>query len=404
MASQPNLVQATSDPVPPPLPELTEPFDDMHDDSKEPSSPLPGHACDDIVARFDVADGEATKFRRRYRSFAFSAAFLGMVAVIMAIFELHQEVRWTLFNIFEFSVAVAAVVCWVLMSQRKYRWLAHRHRAERYRQSKFRLLLTATDWAISGPKAAEEWIPPSWLNDELVKIAALRTRKSLEEVINGAALHGPFEVSGKRLQRRTVRQIVEYYLTRRLNPQMAYLANRAQISALLDLLLRLLACLFSISVIAAGAHAFVVVVVHARGWESARAQHRLIATIEISALILAVTLPVMAAWVRTMRASFEFSRNKSRFSAAQGALFRLQYRLVHAGFTSLPVASPSRSTPGAPVVEIDRSVPVQPGVLNSDEDWVDAEKVLQELHWCEHILATEHIEWLRLMMETELFG
>jgi hypothetical protein len=52
--------------------------------------------------------------------------------------------------------------------------------------------------------------------------------------------------------------------------------------------------------------------------------------------------------------------------------------------------------------------PLPPPWTNSslplDQHPVDAEKVLQELHWCEHILATEHVEWLRLMMETELFG
>jgi hypothetical protein len=28
----------------------------------------------------------------------------------------------------------------------------------------------------------------------------------------------------------------------------------------------------------------------------------------------------------------------------------------------------------------------------------------RDLSWCEHILETEHREWLRLMYETEWFG
>jgi hypothetical protein len=404
MKSQTNLAEKISEPVPRSYPVLTEPFDDMHDDPREPSSPLPAHSCDDIIARFDVADGEARKFRRYYRDLASWAAFLGMVAVILAILELHWELHWSV-NVGEFAAAAAAVLCWVYMSRHKYRWLAQRHQAERYRQAKFKLLLSTDDWATPNHKASDEWISPSWLTSELGKIAGLHTRKSLKRVINRPALHGPFEISGKKLQRKTVRQIVEYYLTRRLNPQMAYLANRAQINELLDFLLLLLAYLFSISVVAAAVHAFVAVFLLPHAPAGTGQPHPVRVAVEISALMLAASLPVMATLVHTLRAAFEFSRNKSRFSAAQGALFDLQYGLIHAGLTSLPVASFPDSTTHEPVIEIDRSFPLQPGGdLSSDEDPIDAEKVLQELHWCEHILATEHIEWLRLMMETELFG
>ena len=34
----------------------------------------------------------------------------------------------------------------------------------------------------------------------------------------------------------------------------------------------------------------------------------------------------------------------------------------------------------------------------------DAHAVVRDLWWCEHILKSEQLEWLRLMYETEWFG
>jgi hypothetical protein len=43
--------------------------------------------------------------------------------------------------------------------------------------------------------------------------------------------------------------------------------------------------------------------------------------------------------------------------------------------------------------------PAQP-----DDEEIDAYAILRDLSCCEHILETEHREWLRLMYEAEWFG
>jgi len=388
----------------------TEPFDDMHDDPRGPQSPLPADSVDEIISRFDAADGKARASRTSYQIFAFAAAVLGAAAVISAVLEIYGEssasassaaVEFSKLTVVEFLAAIATVACWVIMRRRKYEWLAQRHQAERYRQEKYKLLLCPEDW-IDPPQA---WVTPDWLSTDLKEIAALQTRASLEGVIKNEPPHGPFEIKTRILPRGSLRHLVEYYLAKRLNPQIAYLANRVQGNEYKDLFLLVLAWLFSISVVAAAIHGLLHLNFYffsLRGW-SPPARWK---TFEIVALLAAVILPVMAATIRSLRAAFEFSRNKSRFSAAQAALFDLQYRLVDAGFTSVPVTSLPGSATSVPApIEITRGSPAQSRANSSmDEDRIDADNVLQALHWCEHILATEHIEWLRLMMETELFG
>ncbi len=42
--------------------------------------------------------------------------------------------------------------------------------------------------------------------------------------------------------------------------------------------------------------------------------------------------------------------------------------------------------------------------VERDVEETDAYPILRDLSWCEHILESEHREWLRLMFETEWFG
>jgi hypothetical protein len=103
---------------------------------------------------------------------------------------------------------------------------------------------------------------------------------------------------------------------------------------------------------------------------------------------VAALLPAAAAGVRTWRSAFEFSRNKGRFEAAHQALRDLERRLVEEGFAA---SEKPRGQPSNPA-------------LDKDEEETDAYPILRDLSWCEHILESEHREWLRLMYETEWFG
>jgi len=104
--------------------------------------------------------------------------------------------------------------------------------------------------------------------------------------------------------------------------------------------------------------------------------------------LLAALLPAAAAGVRTWRSAFEFSRNKGRFEAAHQALQDLERRLVDEGFAASGKPTGQASAPGE----------------GKDVEETDAYPILRDLSWCEHILESEHREWLRLMFETEWFG
>ena len=123
----------------------------------------------------------------------------------------------------------------------------------------------------------------------------------------------------------------------------------------------------------------------------------------------AASLPVLAAGVRTWRAAFEFSRNKSRFQAAHRALAELEERIIHDGVDAFGAVQSS------PVLQVtmrreetigasQTSLSVEQGRANTPGALVDAYPMVRDLWWCEHILESEHREWLRLMYETEWFG
>jgi len=139
--------------------------------------------------------------------------------------------------------------------------------------------------------------------------------------------------------------------------------------------------------------------------------------------LLAALLPAAAAGMRTWRSAFEFSRNKGRFEAAHHALRDLETRLVNEGFSAVEAERTASPRPADRRVsegekqgltdlpfhefrmrtEDDAPRSNHPPAQLDDED-IDAYAILRDLSWCEHILETEHREWLRLMYETEWFG
>ena len=90
----------------------------------------------------------------------------------------------------------------------------------------------------------------------------------------------------------------------------------------------------------------------------------------------AASLPVAAAIIRTLRSAFEFSRNRSRFQAAEDALHVLDDRLTHR------LIWDDSHLPSADLTSV----------------------MLRDLARCEVHLRNEHQEWLRLMLEAEWFA
>jgi hypothetical protein len=345
----------------------SESFDDMHDSPAETGrfTSLPLDTCRSITARFVAKDKDALNFQENHVWLTRGAASFGTLAVLAAIVGLsglwvtEKQVASVELAVVGLAFAFAA---YGLATSQKYEWLAQRHQAELCRQLKFRFLIRPAAWADA-----------DWLAQEKQNIETYSNKAALERAIEDALPHGPFSIAEQQLPRQTFEHLVEYYISKRLTPQMEYLANRAQRNEYKDRVLSLLpAILFFASVAAAAAHFGLSycagdMVPREFSWA-------------VLAALLAACLPVIAAWVRTVRAAFEFSRNKSRFTAAHRALSDLEDLIVRDSMDT--VSAPSNPAGGD----------------------VDPRTVLRELWWCEQIFATEHREWLRLMVETEWYG
>lgn len=340
---------------------------DMYDTQDERGiyKDLPLRACDGWVVTYKNVDKLALEFQRSHFFHAWTAAGLGMLAVISAILEMVWPEPWIVFVEFGLVLFAGAAAWHGSYGKTKEKWLAYRHQAELYRQLKFKLLIH--------PKV---WTDADWGKRELDRIAEIHPTESLEEEIEGPPPHGYLEVEEQALDWPTTRHLVEYYVAKRLNPQMEYLANRAQRNEYKDFFLRWANFLFFISVVAAGAHAVFYIL---KSWGILSAHNRVLLSGEAALLIAAACLPVIVAGTRTLRAAFEFSRNKSRFKSAYAALKKVEMALLHDALAGFPAGDAKEVA--------DQSL-----------------KVLRQMWWAEYILCNEHHEWLRLMVETEWYG
>ncbi len=374
-------------PIAPPATRGADSFDDMHDSPEElaryPLLATPLEACLKIGEAFDRADARAVKFQRAHRWLTHGAALFATVAVATAIVALDYypigveaqplAPAWLpsrhSMNLIEiwFAGAAIAVVLAGYFTHFKEKWLLSRHQAESYRLLRYRFLIHPTIWR-NGEKDSQDWIEPRLHSIEHANLAA---------AVREAAPHGPFEGVRSQLPRGILRQLTEYYLSRRLNPQKEYLANRTQRNEISDWIRVYLPWFFFLSIVAVFCKSFV----GSAHWEGLLA-------------LLAALLPAAAAGVRTWRGAFEFSRNKGRFEASHHALRDLERRLVNEGFSAFGGNGDAGKS----------GEPLSHQKLPRDDEETDAYAILRDLSWCEHILETEHREWLRLMFETEWFG
>lgn len=280
---------------------------------------------------------------------------------------------------------IVAVACWLIGRARaeKDQWLAFRHEAEAYRLVKFEFLFAVHLW--TGREELRQK-----LESKKIPLQYDTSRKGnrfsnyLSDAICTLA-HGPFPVTTSLPPSTIMGTVVDYYLMKRLRPQMAYLENRTKRNESVDVIWRhLLDRLFLYSVGAAIIHLIFTILKIEWVREKLKgiaplfadqSKVDLIGDAAIFFALLAALFPVFSAGIRVWRGAYEFARNSSRYSAAHFALQQLEKKL--------------RADAG--------SAP------RGDHQEMDVSAVLQELHWCEHILSTEHIEWLRLMVEAEWY-
>lgn len=355
---------------------------ELQDDLRDPryqQLPLPECRSAGLTKTFQEYDHSAITYRKWHRWAALIAVIGGTLAVLAAIAELAAKALCASAAVlFWIELGEGVLGCLALVSvglgyafQFKRKWLAERHRASRCAQLKFEFLMQPGRWMSSG--AAEHY-----LRGELKKIRRLQDKTMVRQVVDGplphsAGIQADYDLL---LPRETLRQLIEYYLERRLLPQKKYLGGGVDRNRDIGHWLHQLSWAFFFS-------SAVFVLLHfASRWPPilSRLPHALQSeSFTALAALVAIALPVLAILPRALNAAFEYSRNSRRFQAAEAALKDMEDILVH------------------------DLLPQFVGQSGGDERPVRAAPVLRQLWWCEHVLVGERIEWLSLMYETEWY-
>jgi len=378
--------------VPKPAPDC-----ELKDDLNDPRyRQLPLRECEvaGLTSKFHECDQAAVTNRNWHRGIAMVAIVGGILAVVFAIAWLAAEVHQGRF-VFTQETLLRGEACFVVLAGLaillgyvlafKTRWLAQRHRASLCAHLKFEFLMQPDRWQSSG--AAEQY-----LRTELTNRLAPEYKRLVNDAVNGPLPHGGMHAAENlMLTRESRRQLIEYYLERRLRPQRQYLGGSIAHAKTTDRILGfLMHLLFVLSLVAVGlhllAHHFSVpaagppwladlfsVVAGRLPWLKDSCNLRTLATFAVFA---AASLPVLSLLFRAWRSAFEYSRNRRRFHAADLALADKEDTLLH-GLLAQHVGSEPGELPAAPV--------------------------LRELWWCEHVLTAEHLEWLSLMHKAEWY-
>ena len=348
--------------IPPDMPPSE---NDMIDSAAEIAfwTPLPVAACAPINEQFTVADREALRNQRWHRVFTLAATLSGGGgALLIGVWNLDFGIPHANPAAIELALVLLLVVSIGIgiWQQRKNRWLLNRHKAELLRLLKFEFLTTPSVWHGCDANGTE------WIAGKIRGVDAIGDRGALQEAVASARISEEIPLPPD-IPTPTLLRLVEYYLSKRLNPQKEYLANRAQRNAFWDGALQrnINTMMFFASVAAIAAEAVFTL----------RSATESPTTIILTTLG-AASAPVIASMNRTLRSAFEFSRNRSRFLAAHDALSKLEQRLTH------------------------QLLWPRTAELTSDAKAT----VLREFERCETQLRTEHNEWLRLMLEAEWFG
>ena len=298
-----------------------------------------------VTAAYLPTNAAALRHQKPHRLISYIVGGFGTLVVLFAVLQLSGLIPLAWLSSGELIAALVAVasVTLGLLAAHQSSWLLERHKAERCRLLKFKLLSDPDYWSGDPDEraAAEQRI-----RAELAQIEPLDAKTLGEWVEQDTIPDPPLDLERGGPLTETLRSLVGYYGAKRLGVQIRYFTNRAGQNHFLDRISRPFSpVLFFLSVAAAGGHFLY-------DWLTGGHGNHLIST---GLILLAAALPVIGGGVRTIRGAHEFARNRSRFRAKEVALTHLAQRL--------------RSE-------------------------TDPARIFADLWCCEQILESEHREWL----------
>jgi len=368
--------------------------DDMHDASEEMAQwkPLAAalQSCQDVVEpAYRAADRTAMHFQRQHQLITISAAVAGTVAVLFAILQLPSIIRGFVVS-FPIAEGITAAIAFVavllgIFTLRRVGWMFLRHKAERFKFLKFRFLIDPRLW---GADADERERTAQWLKYSADKITELTNEELETWAEHGILPEEPASLEGNQADAYTLYKLVDYYLTKRCRSQLKYFKRKAQQFSSRDRYIKALPrLLFFGSIFAALMHfSLDLFETHLQPHGEAAAQSAEVTaqavptiSLTVALILVAASLPVIGAGVRTFRSANQLARNTSRYKAAFEAI-------------------------KLPAERLERDAQRLYGLYAEGHTTVDAHDVFRDMWRCEQILEAEHREWLRLMMEAEWFG
>jgi hypothetical protein len=322
--------------------------------------------ADAVAAPLAEAERLANRYQWLYRWCAVTASLLGAAGLLLAVGTLVWESgesnrivsgpllsnRTLLIAEVVLAVSALAVVLFGLFADVKGGWLRERNKAERLKLLRSRYLIDPTRWTDADGRfqteladiRAESPDVTNWVKQQPVPVFAASS-------VDDAQL---------------LERLLRYYLTERLEGQIAFFRSRAQaFERRLAWVRPFPVLLFYLS--------FVGVAVDATLQAVAGDSPQVKTAIALLAAA-ALGLPVVSAAMRTIVLSRELARNSSRYAAKLHALTHLNVQLNVA------------------LKEIQSGVTPDRGAA-----------ILRDLSCCEYLLESDHREWIRLMVEAEWY-
>jgi len=320
-----------------------------------------------IEGGYEDADNEANHCEQQHRNLTIVVAVAGSAAVIAGIFRSFTPML-LLGGVVEL-IAISALTAGI-WSRRQPAWFLARHRAERCRFLKFRFIVDPALWTGIHTQRAERI---DKLPSEMEEIRQLDLPELQTWAEKGMLPHSPVRGASYTAAADDLRQLIDYYVRKRLCNQMNWFNKRVQQFSRRDQALkRLPPSLFFGSIFAALLCFLYDGLVNLTGAPEQISLLGLSIGVIVAFSLVGAILAVLGGGLNKFRSAFELARNTSRYTAALEGL-KPSYDALKTELKNLDATGGGRAQ-------------------------TDASAIFHHMWRSEQIMEAEHREWLRLMI------
>jgi hypothetical protein len=279
-----------------------------------------------------------------------------------------------------FLIATAVIFKGLIFTRWHVNWLEERFCAEQYRTLKFRALLQSSLFCGTEKPWDERYsLWRGWFDSEVLATKNRINRDIGQWCMSDTVSPPPPGTCGFSFDERYLRDLIEYYQSKRLRIQIAYFEKQSSELEIRDEQFRkILNAGFYLGIVFVFLRIIDTVLMYFSGDLPLVIPVLNISILKFSdffqilnilILLIMLILPILAFAVRTLRSSTEVGRSASLYHAKRDALVDFKFRLVN---------------------EIERN----------PRNW---EKIVKILWECENHLEEVNREWFRIMKEAEWF-